>query len=715
MFAAPQIPMAPWFTASPTLYRRRPHSARRRLLAACAALACGASAAQALDDVVVSASRSAQRSFDIPAAVQALDRDDIAHGGAQVNLSESLNRVPGLTLLNRQNYAQDLQLSVRGFGARAAFGIRGVRLLVDGIPATTPDGQGQASTVSLTSTERLEVLRGPMAQLYGNASGGVILATTRSAPDVPEFSASAFGGSFGLERTDWQYAGKLGGVGLVADYSTFQTDGFRANSSAQRKQFNGKISLSPRPDSQLEVVYNRFDMPLANDPLGLTQAQVQADPSQAGDNAISRRVRKTVLQNQLGATLHTRLDAQRSLNARLYTGTRDNLQYQAGVFGVTPTGAWVSLNRRFYGAGLQYQAQTRWGSVPVQWVVGYDYDRSSELRQAGAAAQGEKTTTDRNEDNQATNSDFYLQAQAGLSERWSLAAGLRRSSIRLDSEDHFLSDGNGSGAVDYGQTSPVLGLTFHATERLNLYASYGQGFESPTLAEVAYSGAGLNAFNTTLRAARSDHYELGMKWAPSARSRLDFAVYRIDSTDEVVVASSTGGKTTYKNAPGTQRTGWELSAQHLMGDSVRWRAAASQIDAVFSETFKTGATTVQGGNFIPGIPQFFVFGELAWSQHGFAGKSQRLGAQAALELTRAGRLYANDTNSASADGYTTLNLRASHGWAIGRATLTALLRVDNLSDQRYVGSVIVNQAGQRFYEPAPGRTVTAGVQLTLPL
>lgn len=692
---------------------------RQTFVTAAIALLCPTlTGAQTLDAVVVSASRSDQRSFDAPAAISLVDRAVIEQGGPQVNLSESLNRVPGLTVLNRQNYAQDLQVSIRGFGARSPFGIRGIRLLVDGIPATTPDGQGQGSTVSLTSTERIEVLRGPLAQMYGNSSGGVIQAFTRSAPDTPEFDASLYTGSFGMRRTDWQYAGRIGSYGLVADYSTFGIDGFRANSATERKQFNGKLSFDANETTQVNVVFNRFDMPLARDPMGLTQAEWQTDPTQAGLNAISRGVRKIVLQNQLGATLETRVDASHSVLVRAYTGTRDNLQYQAGIFGVTPTGAWVGLQRGFYGVGLQYKAKSQMGTVPVNWVAGYDYDLSYELRQAGAAASGEKTSTTRNEDNQAQNSDFFLQGTAMLSERWSAVAGLRRSQVNLKSDDHYFADGiDGSGSVSFGQTSPVLGLTFHANENLNLFATYGKGFESPTLNEVAYSGAGVASFNTGIQASSSKHLELGAKWQPNPTSRVDFSVYQIKSSDEIVVASSAGGNTLYKNAPGTQRNGWELAGKKLLADRVSLTLSASKIDAIYSEAFTSGTTTVASGNYLPGIPQFFMFSELLWTQTPTDAlrKGRALGSQAGLELTRAGRLYANDTNTASADGYTSLNIKASNTWKVGGSLLTAYARVDNLTDEKYVGSVIVNQATSRFYEPAPGRNWMLGLRVNVPL
>ena len=673
--------------------------------------------AQTLDEIVVSASRAEQRSFDTPAAIQSISRGTIENAGPQVNLSESLNRVPGLTILNRQNYAQDLQVSIRGFGARSAFGIRGIRLLVDGIPATTPDGQGQGSSISLTSTDRIEVLRGPLAQLYGNSSGGVIQAFTRDAPEQPELSAQLYTGSFGMRRTDWQYAGRAGDCGLVADYSTFDTNGFRDNSRTERNQFNGKLSFGPSEKTRVNVVFNQFDMPLAEDPLGLTAAQLASDPTQAGTNAVARRVRKITRQNQLGASLTHALGANRSLSARAYYGERDNLQHQANSF-------WVGLDRSYYGAGMQYNQKTTLANMPVSWVAGYEFDRSRERRQGGAATDGEKTpgSLNRNEVNEAQNSDFFPHATALVTDSVSLVAGLRHSTVRFTSSDDYLVDGSdGSGRAVFRATSPVLGLTYHASETVNLYVNYGKGFESPTLAEVAYRDNGvalpLAKFNPDLQAASSQHYELGAKWAPNKRARLDFTLFRIKASDEIVVSTSNSGRAAFKNAPGTTRTGWELSGSSLLTPHWRGTLAASMVDAQYSETFNSGTTPVTARNKLPGIPQHFLFSELLWSSQAAGGSQRlaRLGTQAGVELTQAGRLFANDANTASADGYTTVALKASQGWAVGQGSLTAYARVDNLTDRRYVGSVIVNQAASQFYEPAPGRNWTLGLRMVLPL
>ena len=679
----------------------------RLLVAALAATGATCLMAQTLQEVVVSATRSEQRSFDAPAAVQSVARDTIQSAGPQVNLSESLNRVPGLTILDRQNYAQDLQVSIRGFGARSAFGIRGIRLLIDGIPATTPDGQGQGSSVSLPSTDHIEVLRGPMALLYGNSSGGVIQAFTKPAPKEAEVGYQYYVGSYGLHRADYQFGDTVGKVGIVADYSTMSIDGYRANSATERKQFNGKLNIDVNDDLKVNLVFNQFDMPLAQDPLGLTRTQLLADPSAAGSRAISAMTRKIVLQNQLGSSTTYTLDKDHFLTGRIYYGTRDNTQYQASAFTTT----WIGLNRAYYGVGLQYNARSVVSDTPVEWVAGYEFDRSREYRQGGSTTNGQKSgLPNRSEDNQSENNDLFVQGTALLSDQVTLAAGLRSSTVRFVSDDYYLTDNlNGSGNVSYQATSPVLGLTFHATDALNLYANYGKGFETPTLAEMAYAGNPASAvFNTTLNASSSQHYEVGAKWTPSENSRADLALYQIDTTDELMVLASGGGRTSYVNAPGTSRSGWELSGGTRFSPHWALNAAASMIDAHYTKGTNSGKQ-------LPGIPQTSLFSELAWTSEpatpGRATNGLRLG----VEMVQAGRIYANDTNTESADGHTVFNLSASQRWSLVKGGLTAYARVNNVTDERYVGSVIVNQAASQFYEPGLPQNWTVGLSLNVPL
>ncbi len=322
----------------------------------------------------------------------------------------------------------------------------------------------------------------------------------------------------------------------------------------------------------------------------------------------------------------------------------------------------------------------------------------------------------------ALNSDVFVQATTQATDNVSIITGLRSSTVRFRSEDAYLADGNGSGTVTYRSTSPVLGVTLHAADNLNLYANYGKGFETPTLSEVAYSDSGTATpaaqFNPSLRASNNHHYELGVKWLPGNQSRVDFNLFQINSTDEIVVSTSNIGRTAFKNAPGTSRKGVELAASTRLTTNVSVLLSSSWIDARFTQPYSNNSSSVASGNKLPGIPQNFVFSELLWSSQtqGGSGKARsKLGAMAGLELTHAGRVFVNDVNSAAAAGYTTFNLKASHGWALPKGHLTAYARIDNLTNQSYVGSIIVNQASSQFYEPALGRNYILGLRLTMPL
>jgi iron complex outermembrane receptor protein len=358
----------------------------------------------------------------------------------------------------------------------------------------------------------------------------------------------------------------------------------------------------------------------------------------------------------------------------------------------------------------------------VDWAAGYEFDRSREYRQSGAASLGQKSSTTRKEDNQAENSDLFVQGTALVSDRVSIATGLRYSTVRFSSDDYYIApnDPNGSGDLSYAATNPVLGVSYHATDNLNLYANYGKGFETPTLAEMAYQSNGTTAvtgrFNPTLNASSSQHYELGTKWVPNDKSRVDFALYQIDTTDEIVVAINSSGQTSYKNAPGTSRSGWELSGSTQLTPHLSLNASASMIDAHYTQGFSSRIAgvnvKVDSGNKLPGIPQSFVFSELAWTSEA-AGAASRNGLRLGVEMVQAGRLYANDTNTESADGHTVFNLSASQRWNLGKGALTAYARLNNVGDEHYVGSVIVNQSSLQFYEPGLPQNWTLGLSLNL--
>ena len=665
---------------------------------------------EAADTVMVQGGRLALRAFDTPGAVHVVDAETIAAAGPQVNLSEALGAVPSIVSLNRNNYAQDLQISVRGFGARAAFGLRGIRLMTDGIPASTPDGQGQSSTVALTSSGHIEVLTGPLAIIHGNGSGGVIQTRTREAGPQPEVRLLRVHGAYGLQRSSVQFGGRAGNqqqLGLVADYSHFETQGWRVHSAAQRRQFNGVLTWDAAPGTRLRWVANVFDMPLALDPLGLTAAQL-ANPSQAGTLARERRTRKTVSQEQMGAVLEHRLAAGLQLHGRVHAGQRDNLQYQSG-------NTWIGLDRRYHGLGLQLQGELRpHASLRLRWMAGIEREHAGEQRQAGAAVDGERSGgLSRDEWNASGNNDLLAQLQADLGQALSLTAGWRHSRVQLRSRDNWLQDGaDGSGAVRYSAHSPVLGLSWHLRETLNLYLNHGRGFETPTLAEAAYTLAGTSVsgrFNPDLAAATSRHLEAGLKWHPAPGARYEAALYRIHTDNEIAVARSAAGRTAFANATRTSRQGLELSArQHL---TPRWRATGAL--NLMQARYDTAFSRVAAGNALPAVPGRQLYAALEWSERGYeaAGQRPRAGTHITLETVTRSRLWADDANTTAAAGYGLLNLRWRQRWHWGPAQIQAFAGVENLGDKRFVGSVIVNQANGAYFEPGLPRHWTVGLQV----
>lgn len=677
------------------------------------ALPQAADAQASLDPVVISAERIGQTTFDAPAAIGAVTRQAIEEGGLQVNLSESLARLPGITVLNRQNYAQDLQLSIRGFGARSTFGIRGVRLVVDGIPASMPDGQGQASNVSLTSAGRIEVLRGPMAQLYGNAAGGVVQVFTDMTGGLDGEGQAVQGslgsGSFGQVKAGVRFNSVGARDAVVVDASQFRTEGYREHSRAERGQLNVKWQRDVSRDTRVSFVLNVLDQPDSLDPLGLTRAQFEANPQQAVALAKTQRSSKTVRQNQVGAMLEHQLDDRTGLSARVYGGTRD-LQNALSIplaaqQAATSAGGIVEFARTYSGVGLQatHRLPLDEGRA-LRLVAGVDHDRLSEDRQGylniGNGVQG---ALKRDELNKVRSLDAFGQGSFDLTREVTLTAGVRSSSVKFRTSDRFIATGNpdDSGGVDYSATNPVLGVTWRADPMLNLYANVGRGFETPTFTELAYR-PGATGLNTALKAARSRHAEVGAKWKLTPTQRLDLAVFDIATQDDIVVDTNVGGRSTFKNAARTSRRGAEIAHGGQWGADWSTTVGVTWLEARFDDRFVSGsganAVVVPSGSRLPGVPEKSGFAEVAWRP-----AMAWAGFNAAAQVQGIGSIVVNDANADAAPSVWLLHLRTGFAQSAGAWRFTQGLRVDNATDERYAGSVIVNDANQRFFEPAMPR------------
>jgi iron complex outermembrane receptor protein len=680
-----------------------------------------------LSPVVVTATRTETPAFDVPASIDRIGGDAIRDARMQVNISESLASVPGLFARDRQNYAQDVQISVRGFGARSTFGIRGVRLYVDGIPATLPDGQGQISNVDLGSADRIEVLRGPFSALYGNSSGGVIQVFTEEGRGPPVLGFSVAGGSDGALRFGAKASGASGGLGYVVSASDFRTDGYRDHSAVERRIGNVKLTVAPDDASKLTLLANSVALPKAQDPLGLTRAQFEANPRGVDPVAIAYDTRKTVEQTQFGLVYERRIDAVNTLRALVYAGHRGTEQFQAIVAPpaspaqnnpLNPGGV-ISLGRVYDGADLRWSAKTRLGDMPLTIVGGLAYDTLAEHRQGFqnfiGGITGVQGALRRDEDNDVTNIDQYLQASWRFAERWTLNAGLRHSIVRFASTDHYIVGPNpdDSGKVRYAATLPVAGLMFAATESVHVYATAGRGFETPTLNELAYRPNGATGLNLALQAARSDSVEAGVKTRNALWGELNVALFETRTSHEIVTQTNSGGRSTFQNAGATRRRGLEAAWSRDLFQNWRTQLAYTWLDARYVDPFLTCTATpcaaanvpIAGGNRIPGVARSALYGSLAWAPpQGWRG---------GVEARALSRVWVNDLNADAAAGFATASANLGYLVHVGSWDLSGFGRVDNLLGRKYAGSVIVNEGNSRFFEPAPGRTWTAGVAGTV--
>ena len=682
------------------------------------ALAAGESAT-GLDTVIVSATRlRSVAAFDTPASISSVSLD-AQNSRGDVNMAEVLGALPGVVALDRQNYAQDMQLSIRGFGARSTFGVRSLRLYADGIPAAMPDGQGQLSHFNLMGGDRVEVLRGPFSALYGNSSGGVVQLWSKPGSSDDSWRVKATGGSWGERTLAAQVAGQAAGlVGYNLALSRFTTDGWRDHASATRNSANGLFTVPLPGDGKLNLVGNYLNLPEAQDPLGVTRAQWDADPRQTTSVATQYDTRKSVKQTQAGAVWEQPLAADQTLRAMAYTGNRQVVQFLAlpisSQTNPLNSGGVVDLGSRYGGGDLRWSV--RGGQQrPYELTVGVNADEQRQQRQGFenfiGTQLGVRGKLRRDEDNTVRNVDEFAQLWWQFAPRWSVLAGVRHSQVKFASTDNYItaSNPNDSGSIDYSDTTPVAGLTFEPLTGLRVYASAGNGFETPTFNELSYRADGAAGLALNLRPASSRNQELGIKWRDGQGTLLEAALFNAETRDELAVARNVGGRSSYQNVASARRQGAEAALETPLTQQLSLQLSWTRVDATFRSPYlicvAVGCTVpnvaVAAGSRIPGVARQQTHAALHWQQNGW---------NASFELAQMSGIVANDVATEVAPAYTLANLELGRQWRFSGGALRAFMRVDNLAGVRYIGSVIVNEGNGRYYEPGIDRTVLSGVQ-----
>ncbi len=643
------------------------------------------------------------------------------HAAPQINLSEGLAGIPGVQIQNRQNFAQDLQMSIRGYGARSAFGIRGFRMYVDGIPATMPDGQGQLSSVDIASIDHVEVLRGPFSALYGNASGGVINVTTETGSEPPTIGSSVYFGSFG----SWRYGLKANGatgdgtqpgdVDYTVSTTRFTTHGYRDHSGAQKNLTNAKLGVRIDDASKLSLIVNSVDIN-ANDPGGLTESEWKDNPQQS-PRAEQYNTRKTIKQTQAGLRYERQLSLKDDVSIMMYAGERETTQYQsiplAPQLRPSHAGGVITLQRHYQGVDSRWTHRGAVG-VPVTFTTGLNYENMSENREGynnfrmndGIPEFGQKGNLRRNEHNLMWNIDPYLQTLWQLTDRFSLDAGVRYSSVWFDSNDHYVTAGNGddSGNASYHKLLPAGAFKYALTDAWNVYMAVGRGFETPTINELSYRSDGQSGLNFDLKPSTNNTFEIGSK-TRTGDGLLTVALFQTNTDDEIVVDTSSGGRTTYKNAGKTRRQGAELSWEQRFSGDWRVKTSWTWLDA----TYRNNVCNDQNcsGNRMPGIARNLGFASL--------GYQPDEGWYTGTDVVYMSDVMTNDENNEKVPSYTVVGLNTGYKFNYSNFTIDIFGRVDNLFDKKYAGSVIVNESNSRYYESAPGRNYGVGISVSYAL
>ncbi|MCH2072425.1 TonB-dependent receptor family protein [Acinetobacter pittii] len=664
----------------------------------------------------VEATRTDTTYLQTPASVFRIDAPQV-DTSSQVNLTEVVKGVPSLQIRNRENYAQDLQLSMRGFGARSTFGVRGIRLYVDGIPATMPDGQGQTSNIDLSSLDHVEVLTGPFSSLYGNSSGGTILTSTKEGQGKDSIELSYSGGSHDKSRAGLVLQGGAKGENepsYVISSSYFDTDGYREHSGAEKVLNNAKLSWNLDDGSKINWVTNYVKIH-ADDPQGLTRDQWNANPKQQVPFLKQFNVRKDIEQTQTGVTWSKPINDKNELYAMAYLGNRQVTQYQSipkstQDASINHAGGVIDFERDYYGADFRWTGKELLPNTTLS--VGVALDAMDEDRKGfenfnlvnGQPSYGVKGNLRRDEDNTLWNIDPYLQASWQFLPTWRLDTGVRYSNVHYKSKDNYLSNGNDSGKTDYDKVLPSAALSWQILPELMAYVSYAKGFETPTFTEMAYRPDGESGFNFDLTASTSDTYETGLK-SQNHLGDFTLAVFQTKTKDDIVSAGNSNGRSTFRNADKTLREGVEFAWNKKLWRDLTATASYTYLDATFDADIPALGSIAQipAGNAIPGIAKNQAYASLAWQpSHGLYG---------GVDVQYMDKVYVNDTNSDAAPSYSVTSANVGYAWVMGDWKVNSFARVDNLFDKNYAGSVIVNDGNGRYFEPADGRNWSAGLRV----
>ena len=662
-----------------------------------------------LEEIVVTATLLERTLDKTPAAVSVVNEDDIQLARQQLALDESLSRVPGLFMQNRYNFAQDLRLSIRGFGARGQFGIRGVKVLVDGIPETLPDGLGSVDSIDLGATSQIEVIRGPSSALYGNASGGVISLTSEGGRDVPQAELRVAAGGYDFAKSQLKFGGETERLDYLVSISDQELQGYRAQSNYENKLLTGRFDVDLGRDRSLLTVVSFADQPVSDDPGGLTAAVAPVNPRSAAPNNVLFDAGESLEQQRLGFVYTTPAGERGTITARNYYAWRDF----GNLLPVLNQGQ-VDLERDFVGGGVSYSYDGFWLDRPNRFITGVDFDDQSDDRLRYDNLNGVRGPLSFDQNEHVTSYGVFLQNELSVSQRVQLSFGVRYDEVEFEVTDRWFANvspdnpsGDDSGSKKFTDTSPMVGLVVELTDDVNFYTTYSSAFETPTTTEFAIPGGG-GGFNQALVPQAASNFEVGLRGGIGDAQRYEVAVFTIDVEDELIGREipTSPGRFSFANAGETSRDGVEFSWIASPTDRIQTTVSYTYSDFTYTRfveniTIADPDGVDRSGNVIPGTPENLLFAE-------FSYRAPR-GWFVAADAIYVDEQFGDSANTVVIPDYTLANLRMGYELELDSLVLSPFIGVNNLSDETYTANARINAAANRYFEPGPGRTGYGGI------
>ncbi len=649
-----------------------------------------------IETVTVSAPKINTPIHRIPLSVWKYNATISQETRQQISLQEYLYNTPGLFTMNANNYAQDLRISIRGFGARSAFGIRGIKIYVDGIPETTPDGQGQVDNLNLGIIQSMEVVRGPASALYGNASGGVISIQTTDDFEKNYVKTGLTFGSFGFQQYQLTTGLKSNQTRMILHGSRNTSDGYREHSSVENNNLNARIFHDFSDQSAVNVVINYADSPTALDPGGLNLDAVKNDRKQARENNVLFNAGENLQQFKIGVNYQYEFDPKNQFNTYAFYSARD-------FTGRLPfaDGGLVDLSREFLGTGGNYTLSLPLKNGLNKIQIGYDMAAQSDNRLRYLNQNGVRDSLSFEQLESFTTAGLYLIDHYTIG-KWFFSLGIRHDWNRINVQDRFKENGDGSGDRELSSWNPSLGINYEVSSGQFLFANFSTSFETPALSELSANPNSINGFNQ-LEAQKAINYELGFKGRMENRLQYELALFHIDTRNELVPfeLDTFPGRIFFRNTGKGTRNGVEIAADYALNSQFHLSASYTFSDFVYQK-YELNDSVDYNGNVLPGIPRHFGSLTLRYQQE--------TGLHGSLQSRYVGEVFNNDQNSVMDKAYVLLNINLGYTWKKERFTLTPFLGVNNVFNTRYNDNIRINAFGGRYYEPGPALNIYGGVR-----